>query len=158
MKNQTFLHVTARFNGNVMKFYRFRSEDGGVDYYDENGRSAAQFLIRNPVPQGNFRSGFGMRRHPILGYVRLHAGADWSAPRGTPILAAGNGVVEKAGWSSGYGKQTLIRHANGYVTSYSHQNTIAGNVAPGAKVQSGTSDWYRRVQPVCRQARIFITN
>lgn len=131
------LQVSARIAGNSMKIYRFRSDDGNVDYYDENGRSAAQFLIRNPVPQGNFRSGFGMRRHPILGYVRLHAGADWAAPRGTPILASGNGVVEKAGWSSGYGKQTLIRHANGYVSSYSHQNTIAENVVPGARVRQG---------------------
>ena len=131
------LYVEARFGGNSQKYYRFRSEDGNVDYYDGDGRSAAQFLIRNPVPQGVFRSGFGMRRHPILGYVRLHAGADWAAPPGTPILAAGNGIVEKAGWSSGYGKQTVIRHANGYETSYSHQTNISAKVVPGARVRQG---------------------
>jgi murein DD-endopeptidase MepM/ murein hydrolase activator NlpD len=69
--------------------------------------------------------------------MRLHAGVDWAAPRGTPILAAGSGTVEKAGWSSGYGKQTVIRHANGYETSYSHQNAIVDGVEPGARVRQG---------------------
>jgi murein DD-endopeptidase MepM/ murein hydrolase activator NlpD len=131
------LYVKARFNGNEKKFYRYKFRDGSVDYFDEDGKSAKQFLLRNPVPNGAFRSGFGMRRHPILGYMKLHAGVDWSAPRGTPIIAAGSGTVEKAGWSSGYGKQTVIRHANGYESSYSHQNAIADGVVPGARVRQG---------------------
>jgi murein DD-endopeptidase MepM/ murein hydrolase activator NlpD len=69
--------------------------------------------------------------------MKLHAGVDWSAPRGTPIIAAGSGVVEKAGWSNGYGNQTLIKHANGYETSYSHQNAIAQGVVPGARIRQG---------------------
>ncbi|MBN9136792.1 MAG: M23 family metallopeptidase, partial [Phyllobacterium sp.] len=119
------------------KFYRFHSADGSTDYYDENGRSSKQFLLRNPVPNGVFRSPFGMRRHPILGYSRMHTGVDWSAPRGTPIIAAGNGVVERAGWTNGYGNQTVLRHSNGYESSYSHQNAIAAGVTPGAKVRQG---------------------
>lgn len=111
--------------------------DGSADYFDENGRSARQFLLRNPVPNGEFRSGFGMRRHPILGYLKMHTGVDWRAPTGTPIIASGNGIVEKAGWAGGYGKQTIIRHTNGYETSYSHQSRIAGNVVPGARVRQG---------------------
>src|SRR5690606_10289534 len=90
-----------------------------------------------PVPNGKFRSGFGSRRHPILGYSRMHTGVDWSAPRGTAIIASGNGVVEKAGWSGGYGRQTIIRHANGYKSSYSHQNAIADGVTEGARVRQG---------------------
>jgi murein DD-endopeptidase MepM/ murein hydrolase activator NlpD len=79
-----------------------------------------------------------MRRHPILKYSRMHTGVDWSAPRGTPIIASGNGVVEQAGWDKGgYGRQTIIRHANGYVSSYSHQNSIAKGVKPGARVRQG---------------------
>ena len=79
-----------------------------------------------------------MRRHPILGFSRMHTGVDWAAPRGTPIIAAGNGTVEKAGWDSGgYGNQTLIRHANGYVSSYNHQSAIAKGIKPGAKVRQG---------------------
>ena len=90
------------------------------------------------MPNGIFKSGFGMRRHPILGFARMHTGVDWAAPRGTPIIAAGNGVVEKAGWDSGgFGNQTLIRHANGYVSSYNHQSAIAKSVVPGAKVVQG---------------------
>ncbi|MBB6260940.1 murein DD-endopeptidase MepM/ murein hydrolase activator NlpD [Paenochrobactrum gallinarii] len=131
------LYVSANFGGTTRKFYRYQAPNGTVDYFNENGKSAKQFLLRNPVPNGVFRSPFGMRRHPILGYSRMHTGVDWAAPRGTPIIASGNGVVEKAGWSNGYGNQTLIRHANGYVSSYSHQNAIANGVTPGAKVRQG---------------------
>mgnify|MGYP003633935383 CR=1 FL=1 len=132
------LFVNAKFGGNTIRLYRFQHpEDNSIDYYDEEGRSARQFLLRNPVPNGKFRGGFGMRRHPILKYSRMHTGVDWSAPRGTPIIAAGNGVVEKAGWGNGYGRQTIIRHANGYESSYSHQNSIAKGVVPGARVRQG---------------------
>lgn len=133
------LFINAKFGDNETRVYRFQSpDDGSIDYYDAEGKSIRQFLLRNPVPNGRFRSGFGMRRHPILGFSRMHTGVDWSAPRGTPIIAAGNGVVEKAGWDSGgYGRQTLIRHANGYVSSYNHQNAIAKGVTPGAKIKQG---------------------
>ncbi|MBW8283308.1 MAG: M23 family metallopeptidase [Rhizobium sp.] len=133
------LYVRARFGDTVTTFYRFQNpDDGSVDYFDENGKSIRQFLLRNPVPNGVFKSGFGMRRHPILGYSRMHTGTDWAAPRGTPIIASGNGTVEKAGWDSGgYGNQTLVRHANGYVTSYNHQSAIAKGVKPGATVRQG---------------------
>ena len=133
------LFLDAKFGDTETRVYRFQNpEDDSVDYYDENGKSIRQFLLRNPVPNGTFRSGFGMRRHPILGFSRMHTGVDWSAPRGTPIIAAGNGVVEKAGWDSGgYGNQTLIRHANGYVSSYNHQNAIAKGIKPGVKVRQG---------------------
>ncbi len=131
------LYVSANMGGTTKKFYRYQSPEGGVEFYDENGRSAQQFLIRKPVPNGVFGSPFGGRRHPILGYVRMHTGVDWRAPRGSPILAAGNGVVEKAGWANGYGNQTIIRHGNGYQTSYNHQNAIASGITPGTRVRQG---------------------
>ncbi|HDZ71976.1 MAG TPA: M23 family metallopeptidase [Aurantimonas coralicida] len=133
------LFVEVRFGDTTKRFYRFRPNDAdSADYFDAEGRSAKQFLLRNPVPNGRFTSSFSPnRKHPVLGYVRPHWGVDWAAPRGTPILASGNGVVEKAGWSSGYGRQTIIRHANGYETSYSHQNAIAKGVKAGAKVRQG---------------------
>jgi murein DD-endopeptidase MepM/ murein hydrolase activator NlpD len=131
------LFVEASFGGSDRSFYRFRSSDGSVDYYDAEGRSARQFLLRKPVPNGKFRSPFGMRRHPILGYTRMHWGVDWAAPRGTPIIAPGNGVVVKAGWTSGYGKQTVIRHPNGYETSFSHQSKFANGIHPGVHVRQG---------------------
>ncbi|MCA1442268.1 M23 family metallopeptidase [Ensifer sp. IC4062] len=138
-EDSELLYVNAKFGDAETRFYRFQDpDDNSIDYFDKDGKSIRQFLLRNPVPNGHFRSGFGMRRHPILGFSRMHTGVDWSAPRGTPIIAAGNGTVEKAGWDSGgYGNQTLIRHANGYVSSYNHQSAIAKNVKPGAKVVQG---------------------
>lgn len=134
---QELLFVEASFNDQTRKFYRFISADGSIDYFDEDGKSARQFLLRNPVPNGKFRSPFGMRRHPILKYSKMHWGVDWSAPRGTPIIAPGNGTVIKAGWAGGYGRQTVIRHANGYETSYSHQTSFAKGVSQGARVRQG---------------------
>lgn len=119
------------------RFYRFTAEDGSILYFDEDGVSANKFLIRNPVPNGRFRSAFGMRRHPILGYSRMHNGVDWSAPRGTPIIAAGNGTVTDARWNSGFGRWIRIEHANGYVTSYAHQTRFAEGIAPGVEVRQG---------------------
>ncbi len=138
-ENSELLYVRAHFGDTNTTFYRYQDPtDRSVDYFDENGKSIRQFLLRNPVPNGIFKSGFGMRRHPILGFSRMHTGTDWAAPRGTPIIAAGNGTVEKASWDSGgYGNQTLIRHANGYVTSYNHQSAIAKGVVPGAEIRQG---------------------
>lgn len=136
-EDSELLYVSASIGGMTRTLYRFQLEDGSTDYFDENGRSAEQFLLRKAVPNGTFRSGFGARRHPILGYVRMHTGVDWAAPTGTPIIAAGNGVVEKAGWAAGYGKQTILRHANGYETSYNHQSAFARGVQPGARVRQG---------------------
>ena len=131
------LYVSSTFGGQTRNFYRFQMEDGSSDYFDENGSSAKQFLLRNPLPNGRFTSGFGARKHPILGYVRMHTGTDWAAPIGSPIIAAGNGVVEKAGWAGGYGKQIIIRHANGYETSYNHQSAFAKGIEPGVHVRQG---------------------
>ncbi|MGE0283935.1 MAG: M23 family metallopeptidase [Rhizobiaceae bacterium] len=131
------LFVAATFAGKTRRFYRFQMPDGAVDYFDKDGRNNRQSFLRNPLPNGKFRSGFGGRRHPILGYVRMHTGVDWSAPTGTPIIAAANGVVEKSGWASGYGKQTILRHAGGYETSYNHQSAFAKGIRPGVKVKQG---------------------
>jgi murein DD-endopeptidase MepM/ murein hydrolase activator NlpD len=132
------LYTALTLNGVTKRFYRFRTPDDGiVDYYDAEGKSAKKFLMRKPITSGVLRSRFGMRRHPILGYTRMHWGVDWAAPRGTPIIAPGNGVVVKAGWTSGYGKQTVIRHPNGYETSFSHQSKFANGIHPGVHVRQG---------------------
>src|SRR5690606_34178009 len=85
------LYVSATFGGTTRHYYRFRMSDGTIDYFDPDGRSTQQFLMRKPVPNAVFKSGFGGRRHPVLGYVRMRTGVDWAASSGTPILAAGNG-------------------------------------------------------------------
>lgn len=132
------LFAQLNVGGEAKKLYRFQtSDDGVVDYYDESGKSAKKFLVRKPVVQGIMRSGFGMRRHPILGYSKVHTGVDWSAPHGTPIFAAGNGIVEKEGWESGYGKFILLRHPNGYETAYGHMTAFAKNIKEGKQVRQG---------------------
>lgn len=136
--DEEILYAAITLDGSTKRYYRYRSpDDGVVDYFDEEGRSAKKFLVRKPMNGGILRSNFGYRKHPILGYTRLHPGVDWAAPRGTPILAAGNGTVEKAGWSSGYGNFTLIQHTNGYESAYGHQSAIAKGIVPGAKVRQG---------------------
>ncbi len=136
--NSEILYTSIKLDKITRKYYRFRdSATGHVDYYDETGKSAKKFLLRKPVPNAQYRSGFGFRRHPISRARKMHWGADWAAPRGTPIIAAGNGIVIKSGWSGGYGKQTVIRHANGYKTSYSHQTAIAKGIIAGKKVRQG---------------------
>jgi murein DD-endopeptidase MepM/ murein hydrolase activator NlpD len=131
------LFVSATFGGTTRNLYRFQMEDGSIDYFNEEGRSARPFLLRKAVPTGQFRSGFGMRRHPILHYSRMHTGVDWAAPSGTPIIAAGDGVVQKAGWDSGYGRQVIVRHANGYESSYNHMSAFAKGIEAGVRVRQG---------------------
>jgi murein DD-endopeptidase MepM/ murein hydrolase activator NlpD len=86
--------------------------------------------MRKPIAEGELRSGFGYRRHPILGYSKMHTGVDWANRIGTPIMAAGNGTVIKAEWDSGYGRRVEIQHANGYVTSYNHMSRFAAASRP----------------------------
>ncbi len=132
------LYAALNVGGVAKRFYRFRtSDDGYVDFYDEDGKSAKKFLMRKPVSTGVLRSRFGMRRHPILKRRRMHSGVDYAAPRGTPILAAGNGRVKKAGRTGGYGNVVILQHTNGYETVYAHQTKFAKGVAPGARVRQG---------------------
>ena len=120
------------------RYYRFHTtDDSVVDYYDETGKSAKKFLLRKPLAGGVFRSGFGIRRHPILGYSRMHSGVDWADDTGAPIYSAGNGTVVHADWSSGYGRRIEIQHLNGYVTTYSHLSGFARGIQEGAKVRQG---------------------
>ncbi|MBP1852048.1 M23 family metallopeptidase [Rhizobium halophytocola] len=137
-QDSELLYVRARFGDTVTTFYRYQNpDDNTVDYFDENGKSIRQFLLRSPVPGARLTSGFGMRRHPILGYARMHTGTDWAAPIGTPIICSGDGVVEKAGWSNGYGNQIIVKHANGYESSYNHQSAFAKGIRAGVKVRQG---------------------
>jgi murein DD-endopeptidase MepM/ murein hydrolase activator NlpD len=131
------LYTSMTIDGQQRKFFRFRTPDDVVDYYDEQGNSAKKFLMRNPVRGGRFTSGFGDRRHPLLKYMRMHTGVDWAAPTGTPILAAGDGTVEQIGGKGGYGNYVRLRHANGYATAYGHMSRYADGVAPGVSVKQG---------------------
>ncbi|MDB5516884.1 MAG: peptidase [Tardiphaga sp.] len=132
------LFASLTVGGETKKYYRFQTPDDSiVDYYDETGKSAKKFLVRKPVNNAIMRSGFGGRRHPILGYVKMHTGVDWATPYGTPIFASGNGVVEIAGWEGGYGKFVKLKHNNGYETAYGHMSAFAKGLEPGKRVRQG---------------------
>jgi len=131
------LYTSMTVGGEPRKFYRFRTPDDAVDYYDEHGSSAKKFLMRNPVKGGRFTSGFGNRRHPLLRRIRMHTGVDWAAPSGTPILAAGDGTIEMAERHGGYGNFIRIRHANGFATAYGHMTRFAPGSKTGAHVKQG---------------------
>jgi murein DD-endopeptidase MepM/ murein hydrolase activator NlpD len=131
------LYTSMTIDSQQRKFFRFRTPDDVVDYYDEEGNSAKKFLMRNPVRGGRYTSGFGDRRHPLLGVMRMHTGVDWAAPAGTPILAAGDGTVEQVGGKGGYGNYVRIRHANGFATAYGHMLRYAPGLVPGVAVKQG---------------------
>ncbi|MEP6841266.1 MAG: M23 family metallopeptidase, partial [Bradyrhizobium sp.] len=132
------LFAALTVGGETKKYYRFQTpDDSVVDYYDETGKSAKKFLVRKPVNNAIMRSGFGGRRHPILGYTKMHTGVDWATPYGTPIFASGNGVLEKVGPEGGYGKYIRIKHNNGYETAYGHMSAFAKGMEPGKRVRQG---------------------
>jgi len=132
------LFASLTVGGETKKYYRFQTpDDSVVDFYDETGKSAKKFLVRKPVNNAIMRSGFGSRRHPILGYVKMHTGVDWATPYGTPIFASGNGVLEKVGWEGGYGKYVRVKHNNGYETAYAHMSAFAKGMEPGKRVRQG---------------------
>ena len=118
------------------EFYSFLAPgDGQPTWYDADGDSARRFLMKTPVNGSRLSSGFGMRLHPVLGYSAMHRGVDFAAPIGSPILAAGDGTIERAGPFSTYGNYVKIRHANGYETGYAHVSRVA--VRPGERVRQG---------------------
>ena len=124
--------------GETQKYYRYRSSDGTIDFYDQYGNNSRKFLMRKPV-RGEVRlaDGYGWRRHPLLNIVRRHAGIDWAGPIGTPIMAAGSGTVEEARRHGEFGNYVRIRHANGYSTAYAHLSRFERGTTEGARVTQG---------------------
>lgn len=146
------LYTAITAGGQTSHFYRFRTPDGVVDYYDEQGNNAKKFLVRRPIRSDDVRlvSGFGVRFHPLLGARKMHTGVDWAAPMGTPIMAAGNGLVEEAGRKSGYGNYVRIKHANGYQTAYGHISRFAPGLQPGVKIRQGQTIAYVGCTGLCQ--------
>jgi len=133
------IYTALQTGGEKRAFWRFRSQDGVVDFFNEQGQNNRKFLLRKPVRGNNVRltSGFGLRYHPILKRRRMHNGIDWAAPTGTPIIAAGNGVVDMARRYGANGNYVRIKHPNGYVTTYSHMHRFGPGIRKGVKVRQG---------------------
>jgi murein DD-endopeptidase MepM/ murein hydrolase activator NlpD len=131
------VYARLGLDGRVMPLYRYEDKAGEVEYFDTTGASAKKPLMKTPIDGARISSGFGMRFHPILGYTKMHKGIDFAAPRGTPIYAAGDGVIEKAGKFSSYGNYCRIRHRAGLETAYAHMQGFHAGIRPGSRVKQG---------------------
>jgi murein DD-endopeptidase MepM/ murein hydrolase activator NlpD len=136
-KRKVMLYGQLSVDGKPKAYYRFTDADGLTGYYDENGQSAVKSLLKTPVSGARITSGFGMRRHPVLGYNKMHTGIDFGLPYGTPLRAAGNGVVAKAGRAGAYGNVILIQHSKSTQTMFAHMSKFAPGIRPGVKVSQG---------------------
>ncbi|WP_413206700.1 peptidoglycan DD-metalloendopeptidase family protein [Rhodospirillum sp. A1_3_36] len=131
------LYASMTLSGTKYNLYRFEDADGNVDYYNEKGEGVRKALLRTPINGARLSSGFGKRFHPVLGYSKMHKGVDFAAPRGTPIYAAGDGIVEKAGPFSSYGNYVRIRHNSEFKTAYAHMKGFAKGIKAGSRVKQG---------------------
>ena len=122
---------------NDIALYRYKNDDGRIQYYDQNGRSSRKTLMKTPVDGARISSSYGMRHHPVLGYSKMHKGIDFAAPRGTPIYAAGDGVIEKAGRWGSFGNYIRIRHNSTLKTAYAHLQKFNTGIRPGVRVKQG---------------------
>lgn len=131
------LYSSLVLRNKKVSIYHFVHPDGQVSYYNEKGESIKKEFLRTPINAARISSKFGMRNHPVHGYSKMHKGVDFAAPTGTPILAAGSGVVELATRLKGYGKYIRIKHNATYSTAYGHASRFAKGIKSGAKVTQG---------------------
>ncbi|PWC55038.1 M23 family metallopeptidase [Azospirillum sp. TSO22-1] len=131
------LFASLTVDGEELAIYRHKTRDGRADYFDRAGESIRRALLLTPIDGARLTSGFGMRMHPILGYSKMHKGLDFGAPTGTPIYAAGNGVVEEIGPHGAYGNYIRIRHNTDVTTAYAHMSRFAKSVRRGGRVEQG---------------------
>ena len=130
-------YVSLTLSGETIELYRYTPASGVWDFFNPNGESVRKALMRTPIDGARLTSGFGMRKHPTLGYNKMHRGVDFGAATGTPIYAAGDGVIEKIGANGGYGNYIRIRHNSEYSTAYAHMNGFAKGLAQGDRVRQG---------------------
>lgn len=132
----TLRYAALTLQGTKYEIFRFKDANGELAWFDGNGKSIKKSLLRTPVDAVHITSGFGLRTHPIMGYTKMHRGVDFGASTGTPIMAAGDGVVTFKGWSNSYGNFVTIKHNDKYETAYGHCSRF-GNIAVGKRVKQG---------------------
>ena len=129
-----YANLILRGQYNQLYYFPKKNYDG---HYDENGKSVKKALMKTPINGARLSSSFGMRKHPILGYNKMHRGTDFAAPEGTPIMASGDGVITKAGWCGGGGNCVKIKHNRTYQTVYAHMKNFSSLAIPGNRVKQG---------------------
>ncbi len=135
------LFANLKLSGQDNSLYYF-DKDGSEGHYDKNGKSVKKALMKTPINGARLSSPFGMRKHPIDGFNKMHRGTDFAAPMGTPIMASGDGVVKKAGWCGGGGNCVKIKHNSTYQTIYAHMSKFARGIKTGVRVKQGQTIGY----------------
>jgi murein DD-endopeptidase MepM/ murein hydrolase activator NlpD len=135
------LFANLKLSGQNNSLYFFDKEDV-KGHYDKNGKSVQKALMKTPINGARLSSSFGMRKHPIDGFNKMHKGTDFAAPKGTPIMASGNGIVKKAGWCGGGGNCVVIKHNSTYQTVYAHMSKFAKGIKSGIRVKQGQTIGY----------------
>ncbi len=131
------IYASMYVNGEEINLYNFRFKNENEEYYDLKGKSITKSLMKTPINGARLSSSFGMRKHPILGYNKMHRGTDFAAPSGTPIMASGSGTVTRARWCGGGGNCVKIKHNSTYETIYAHMKSFAKGIREGKKVKQG---------------------
>ncbi len=131
------IYASMAVNGQEINLYNFKYKNEPEEYYDIKGKSITKSLMKTPINGARLSSSFGMRKHPILGYNKMHRGTDFAAPSGTPIMASGSGTVTRARWCGGGGNCVKIRHNSSYETIYAHMKSFAKGIKEGKKVKQG---------------------
>jgi len=137
VNNGEILYAKLTLRGTELPLYRYETPEGNLDYFNAKGESVRKALMKTPIDGARLSSRFGKRKHPILGYTKIHAGVDFAAPTGTPVYAAGDGTVVEAGRKGTYGNYVQIRHNSSYSTTYAHLNAFARGVRKGKRVRQG---------------------
>jgi len=135
------LFANLKLSGQDNNLYFFDNK-GSEGHYDKNGKSVKKALMKTPINGARLSSPFGMRKHPIDGYNKMHRGTDFAAPMGTPIMASGDGIIKKAGWCGGGGNCVKIKHNSTYQTVYAHMSKFARGIKPGVRVKQGQTIGY----------------
>ena len=130
-------YASIVIDGKQLEYFKFITDDGYVDYFNREGKNVKKSILKTPLDGARISSNFGMRKHPISGFNKMHKGVDFAAPTGTPIYAGGNGIVEYIGRNGGYGKYIRIRHNNGYKTAYAHLSSYKKGISKGVRVNQG---------------------
>ena len=130
-------YARIKIKNNSLEYFKFITDDGFVDYFNRDGKNVKKSILKTPLDGARLSSNFGMRKHPISGFNKMHKGIDFAAPKGTPVYAGGNGVIEIVGTNGGYGKYIRIRHNNEYKTAYAHLSGFNKGISKGVRVNQG---------------------
>ena len=130
-------YAQVKIKNNTLEYFKFLTDDGFVDYFNREGKNVKKSILKTPLDGARLSSTYGMRKHPISGFNKMHKGIDFAAPKGTPVYAGGNGVIERAERNGGYGNYIRIRHNNEYKTAYAHLSGFKKGVRKGVRVSQG---------------------